>query len=129
MIQATPALRRKGIDINKIWFQQDGATPHTAGHVLEWLRETFGRKLISFKTDRVWPPHSPDLSPLDFFLWGHLKDSVYDPKPDTLEQLKSAIRREMRKITPAMCANVIENLKKRLDVVSTQKGRHIEHLL
>lgn len=124
-----PALRRKDIGINTIWFQQDGATPHTAGKVLDWLRKTFGRNFISFKSDTVWPPHSPDLSPLDFFLWGHLKDNVYNPKPDTIEQLKAAIRREMRKITPAMCANVLENFKKRLDVVIAQKGRHIEHLM
>ena len=74
-------------------------------------------------------PTFPRSKSVGFLFMGHLKDSVYDPKPDTLEQLKSAIRREMRKITPAMCANVIENFKKRLDVVSTQKGRHIEHLL
>ncbi|KAJ4449979.1 hypothetical protein ANN_01386 [Periplaneta americana] len=24
-----------------------------------------------------WPTRSPDLSPLDFFLWGTVKDSVY----------------------------------------------------
>lgn len=30
----------------------------------------------------VWPLHSPDLNPLDFCLWGHLKDLVYKPKPD-----------------------------------------------
>ena len=124
-----PALRRKGVDINSIWFQQDGAAPHTAVQVLNWLRETFGNNFISFKSDRVWPPHSPDLNPLDFFMWGHLKDYVYEPKPENLEQLKSAIRREMRKITPTMCGNVIENFKKRLDVLKSQNGRHIEHLM
>lgn len=124
-----PALRRKGIDINSVWFQQDGATPHTAVKVLDWLKETFDNKFISFKSDRVWPPHSPDLNPLDFFLWGHLKDNVYNPKPETLDQLKSAIRREIRKITPVMCANVIDNFRRRLDVVQAQNGRHIEHLM
>jgi hypothetical protein len=43
------------------------------------------------------------------FLWGHLKDNVYNRKSDTLEQLKSAIHREIRKITPAKCVNAIEN--------------------
>jgi hypothetical protein len=95
-----PALWRRGVDINAIWFQQDGATPHTAGHVLKWLKVTFGRNFILFKSDTVWPPHSLDLSSLDFFLWGHLKDNVGNPKPDTFEQLKSAIHREIRKITP-----------------------------
>ena len=32
-----PALRRKGIQLDNIWFQQDGAAPHTAVAVLEWL--------------------------------------------------------------------------------------------
>lgn len=29
-----------------------------------------------------WPPRSPDISPLDFFLWGYVKDIVYQ-KTDT----------------------------------------------
>ncbi|KAJ4441026.1 hypothetical protein ANN_10875 [Periplaneta americana] len=36
-----------------------------------------------------WPSRSPDLNPLDFYLWGHLKACVYaEPIPDvqTLEQ-------------------------------------------
>ena len=58
-----------GIDIMKQWFQQDGAPPHT-GLALERLRERFTSRNISWKTDVPWAPHSPDLSPLDFFLWG-----------------------------------------------------------
>lgn len=62
-----PALRKMGIDIEDMWFQQDVAAPHTARHVLSWLHETFGANLISFKTKKIWPPHSPDLRPLIFF--------------------------------------------------------------
>ena len=42
-------------------------TPHTAGAVIDWLSKTFGRNYISFRTAQEWPPHSPDLNPLDFF--------------------------------------------------------------
>jgi hypothetical protein len=30
-----------------------------------------------------WAPRSPDLNPLDFALWGHLKESLFceNPKP------------------------------------------------
>ena len=38
-----------------------------------------------------WPPHSPDLSPPDFMLWGHVKSRVYETKPSTIQQLKAAI--------------------------------------
>ena len=46
-----PALRRRGVDVTQVWFQQDGATPHTAHHVLKWLTETFATRIVSLKTD------------------------------------------------------------------------------
>ena len=52
------------------WSLQDGAKPHTAGTVLEWVAEKFVTHVISNLTDRVWPPKSPDLSPMDYWFWG-----------------------------------------------------------
>ena len=56
-----PALRRIGINIENMWFQQDGATPHTAKHVLSWLHETFSENFILFKTEKylVYPLPRP----------------------------------------------------------------------
>jgi hypothetical protein len=48
---------------------------------------------------------------LDFFLWENLKDNVYTPKPTSVQELKSSIRREMRMINPQMCASAIDNFK------------------
>ncbi|GBO40468.1 hypothetical protein AVEN_267533-1 [Araneus ventricosus] len=31
-----------------------------------------------------WPPCSPELNPLDFFLWGYIKQRVYETPPPTL---------------------------------------------
>jgi hypothetical protein len=31
------------------------------------------------------PARSPNLSPLDFFLWGHLKNKIYKEKPQNLQ--------------------------------------------
>lgn len=36
-------------------------------------------------------PKSPDLTPIDFFLWDFFKDEVYATKPQTIEELKEAI--------------------------------------
>ena len=124
-----PALRIISINIENMWFQLDGATPHTAKHVLSWLHETFIENFISFKTEKILPSHSPDLNPLDFFLWGYLKDKVYTPKPATFQDLKNAICRETEKITPEMCESVIDNFKKKLNVIIAQKGRHIEYVM
>ena len=46
-----PELRRRGINLQDIYFQQDGAASHTAVKVLEWLQETFYGKLMALKTD------------------------------------------------------------------------------
>lgn len=35
----------------------------------------------------MWPPRSPDLTPLDFFLWSELKNFVYDTSIDSEEGL------------------------------------------
>jgi len=124
-----PALRRKGFSLDHIWFQQDGATPHTSSAVLDWIKDTFEDRVISLKTQYAWPPHSPDLSPLDFYLWGFLKDRVYKPSPTTLKELKANIKREIRGINNETCKAVIDNFKTRCDVVIAQKGRHVEHVL
>ena len=50
------------------WFQQDGATPHTATATMRHLNELFGENVISKKSAFPWSPRSLDLSPLDFFL-------------------------------------------------------------
>ena len=65
-------LQRRCVDnFANQWLQQDGAGPHTARTTLVWLKEHFGAKLVSRKTTREWPAHSPDLSPLDFFFGGN----------------------------------------------------------
>ena len=43
---------------------------------------------------------SPDLNPLDFFLWGHLKDQMSGEQFQTLNDLKSLVERLIRAVTP-----------------------------
>jgi hypothetical protein len=38
-----------------------------------------------------WPPRSPDITPLDFFLWGYVKDMVYKIPVISLDELKLRI--------------------------------------
>ena len=72
-------------DIGNIWFQQDGATCHTAKATLEVLRPVFEDRIISRRADVVWPPRSCDLTPLAYYLWGAVKDNV---TPTSQRQLK-----------------------------------------
>lgn len=86
-----PELRRRGIDTRDVYFQQDGATAHTANASMNVVRNMFPGRVISRFGDVPWPPRSPDLSSCDFFLWGYLKERVYVRKPRTLMELKDAI--------------------------------------
>ena len=74
-----------------VWFQQDGATAHTAKQCLTSLRGQFKCRLISRLGDVPWPPRSPDLTVPDYYLWGYLKDNVYRNKPKTVHGLKGSL--------------------------------------
>ena len=64
------ALRRKrGVDMNSVIYQQDGAPSHCSDRSLEFLPRYFpGDRLISRRTNFLWPPYPPDLNPPDYFL-------------------------------------------------------------
>lgn len=65
-------------------FMQDGASIHTVGLILEFLRTTFKKRWIGIGSPWIeFPPYSPDLTPCDFFLWGYLKEKVYIRSPDS----------------------------------------------
>ena len=72
-------------DIGNIWFQQNGAMRHTAEATLDVLRPVFEDRINNRKADVVWSPRSCDLTPLIYYLWGAVKDSV---TPTSQRQLK-----------------------------------------
>ena len=72
--------------MGKIWFQRDCVTCHTAKATLDVLRPVFEDRIISRRDDVVWPPRSlTDLTPLDYYLWGAVKDKCYADKPETID--------------------------------------------
>ena len=71
-----PQLNELAADVGDTWFQQYGATPHTAQRTMRYMRELFLRHIISHQGDIPWPARSPDLPPCDFFLWGYLEREV-----------------------------------------------------
>ena len=72
------AVRSKATRHN-LWFMQDGATCHTTENNLSILKEEFNGRIISNKTDMVWPPNYPDLNLLDYFFWGFIKQESLGP--------------------------------------------------
>ncbi|GFS67736.1 DUF4817 domain-containing protein [Trichonephila clavipes] len=91
-------------DVQELWFQQDGATCHTARATIDLLKDMFGDRLIS----RFGPVNCPPRS-LDYFLLGYVKSLVYADKPQLLDHLEDNIRRVIAGIRPQMLEKVIEN--------------------
>lgn len=93
------------------------------------LREVFPHKLISRFGDIPWPPRSPDLTPMDFFLWGYLKERVYTNNPQNIADLKENIRREIGAIEPSLLQLVARNTKLRFEQCVQLDGRHLDDVI
>ena len=63
---------------------------------LMFLRSAFEDR--SRRADVVWPPRSCDLTPLDYYLWGAVKDKCYTDKQETSNALKDNIREAIGEI-------------------------------
>jgi hypothetical protein len=109
-----PQLRRWCINLNTVWFQQDGATCHIFRAAMEFLRQTFPGRLISLRVNVEWPSRSPDLSSCDYFLWDYLKVRVYINKPCTLKTLSETITQEIRAVPRATFQRSMDNFSQRL---------------
>ncbi|GFV29407.1 uncharacterized protein TNCV_438261 [Trichonephila clavipes] len=116
-------------DVQELWFQQDGATCHTARATIDLLKDTFGDRLISRFGPVNWPPRSCDLTPLDYFLWGYVKSLVFADKPQMLDHLEDNIRRVIAYIRPQMLGKVIENWTSRLDYIRGSSGSPMPEII
>jgi hypothetical protein len=66
------------------------------------------------------------LTPLDFFVWGFIKDAVYSRKVQDLADLRQRIIEAVELITPHMLINTRQELEYRLDICQVTAGAHIE---
>ena len=117
-------------DYLNMWWQQDGAPPHNSAEVSFYLDNEYGEKWIGNRGPVRWPARSPDLSPLDFFLWGHLKQIVYAEKPNNLEDLKNRISIACQEISPeVLISSCTTEFLKRCQLCQIESGHQFEHLL
>jgi len=64
-----PQMKRQFLhNMQNVYFQQDGATPHTTRLSMDVVRRMFPGRVISRFGDIPWPPRSPDLTTCDFFV-------------------------------------------------------------
>ncbi|GBM16995.1 hypothetical protein AVEN_67192-1 [Araneus ventricosus] len=103
-------------------FQQDGAPPHYGNIVPEFLDTTFPQRWIGRGAVMAWPPPSPDITPLNFYLWGYAKQHVYSERINDINHLKQRITDVIHSVTPGVLTRVWEELDYRLDVCRATNG-------
>lgn len=122
--------RSRNLPFGSQFFQQDGATCHTAQATRTFLRETFGNNVISRFTDFSFPSHSPDLTSLDAFVWGMLKLWIFrDNPPSTIQQLKEKITEAIRQMQQPLFSNMATNMQERYELCVQRNGGHLEHVI
>ena len=105
---------------------QDGAPPHFSCFVTDGLNEGFPDACIGRGGPIPWPPRSPDLSPLHFFLWGYIKNIVYAEKIRNIQQLQERITSDIETVTRDMIQKTWQEVEFSLDVSRATNGAHIE---
>jgi hypothetical protein len=70
---------------NKFWVHSDNVRPHTAKMSRDYIS-------LNRMKQASYPPYSPDLAPLDVFLFGYFKVKLMGHRAETLSELLVRIR-------------------------------------
>lgn len=111
------------------YYQHDGAPPHYSLLARDWLNEHLPGRWIGRRGPQEWPPRSPDLTILDFWLWSYVKEKVYRNCCRTNDELKQAIAAALTSVPLEMIQNSYKNFYHRCSLCVQEYGAHIEQLL
>lgn len=109
-----------------MWFQHDGCPAHYSRIIQDFLNERFPNRWVGRGSLFPWPARSPDLTCLDFYLWGRVKDLVYKIRPTTPEDMIVRIRNAINSISKAEIQTAVFSTRRRLIHCVEMHGRHFE---
>lgn len=113
--------------LRDMFFQLDGASIHNSIIVRRWLNVNFPQKWIGRNSPLIeWPPRSPDITPLDFYFWGTIKNKVYKTRPRSRQELCDRITQACQEINIQELRRVARNNKKRIEKCITIDGGLVE---
>ena len=107
-------------------FMHDGAPPHFSLVARQFSNQNFANKWIGRGGPVAWPARSPDLNPLDFHLWEHLKSIVYATSIENAEILRNRIEQGFQQIreTPGMMERVTRSMTSVQAYLQMQAGQY-----
>lgn len=111
-------------------YQHDGCPAHFFRRVRQWLDLQYPLRWIGRGGPTPWPARSPDLTPCDFYLWGHMKALVYTTPVDSVEELRDRIIRAAEHIKATISTRVtVTEVRRRLRACIRYNGRQFEQYL
>lgn len=111
-----------------MFLQLDGCPAHFAVNVRQYLNEMFPNRWIGRGSLFPWPARSPDLTCLDFYLWGRLKDIVFQTEPTTRENMQERIHNAINSLPRIEIEAAVLSTQQRLQLCVEHDGRQFEHL-
>lgn len=126
LMEDVPLLVRENM-----WFQHDGAPAHYGNIVRDYLNLTFPNSWIGRIGPTPWPARSPDVTPLDFFLWGTMKQLVYSSPVESEMDLVARVveAAAIIKGDDQVFRRVQRSMIDRFRLCNRVDGRHFEQLL
>lgn len=102
-----------------ITIMEDNAPPHRA-RLTRDAHASAGNTLLD------WPPHSPDLNPIEN-LWGLLKSKLSETRPDTARGIQDETTRLFHEIDASYFESLCNSMPNRMQLVLTGEGYPIDY--
>jgi inhibitor of nuclear factor kappa-B kinase subunit alpha len=103
-------------------YQQDSAPAHASNLVQNWMEEN----LPLFWSKAFWPPNSPDLNPLDYYVWGVMERMSNKASHNSTDSLKVAITQAAASMDRTDLAHACSRFRSRIEAVIEADGGWIE---
>lgn len=115
----------------RLFLQMDGCPAHWALRVRHFLNEQYPNRWIGRDGPVGWPARSPDMTPLDYFLWGEMKQRVYHTIVNTEAELHDRILNAAQEIknNAGMIRRATQQIQARATLCLQERGGHFEQLI
>ena len=103
----------------------DEAAPYTVISSKYVLSDNFQDRLIGKVFTIIWPPYSPDLTPIDFFLWPKLKAIIFSKRhklPTSVRGLKLAMMHAFIRLQSENFDHVVPSVLRRMSSCFAKNG-------
>ena len=103
-------------------WQQDSAPTHKFKETQAWLQ----KECYDFVPFSHWLPSSPNLNPLDYFVWSYVENITNMTSHNTKANLIASIRLVFAELPPALVEKAWSQFRIRIEAVIEAEGGYIE---